>query len=185
MAATIASGVPECARESCVHSGNGGIAGHVGNLEASNLILGQLQHSMDVDTISRSIDGSNVVAGNQGNRQEDTDPISSRTGQHGTCDIPGPRPSCGTGWWARESNSQEPVEQLPPEAQADGSVVDVEGEVLLRLEVQVGKWQLQVHHLDPAREGTVRPTQGLLRAGSRQHSLADVVVELPLLPVQV
>lgn len=97
----------------------------------------------------------------------------------------GPWPSCGTGWWAGEGNSQEPVEQLPPEAQADGSVVDVEGEVLLRLEVQVGKWQLQVHHLDPAREGTVRLTQGLLHAGSRQHSLADVVVELPLLPVQV
>lgn len=111
--------LPERAGESCVHSGNGGVAGHVGNLQASNLILGQLQHSMDVDTISRSIDGSDVI--------------------------------------------EEPVEQLPPEAQADGSIVDVEGEVLLRLEVQVGKWQLQVHHLD----------------------LADVVVELPLLPVQV
>lgn len=72
-----------------MHSGNGGVAGHVGNLQASNLILGQLQHSMDVDTISRSIDGSDVIAESQGNRQEDTDPISPKTRQHGTCGTPG------------------------------------------------------------------------------------------------
>lgn len=47
-------------------------------------------------------------------------------------------------------SSQEPVEQLPAEAQADGGIADVEDKVLLRLEVQLGKWQLQVCHLDPA-----------------------------------
>lgn len=59
-------------------------------------------------------------------------------------------------------NSQEPVEQLPAEAQADGGIVDVEGKVLLRLEVQVREGQLQVCHLDPEGEGTerVRHTEG-------------------------
>lgn len=51
-------------------------------------------------------------------------------------------------------SSQEPVEQLSSEAQADGGVADVEDEVLLRLEVQVRKCQLQVHHFDPAGEET-------------------------------
>lgn len=83
--------------------------------------------------------------------------------------------------------SQEPVEQLPAEAQADGGVVDVEGEVLLGLEVQVGQCQLQVCHPDPAGTGW-RSLDGQTDSGSprhRQHSLADVVVERPLLPMQV
>lgn len=62
------SGVPECAREAGVHSGYGGIAGHIGDLEAPSLILGQLEHRVYVDTIRRGIDGPNVIAGSQESR---------------------------------------------------------------------------------------------------------------------
>lgn len=87
------------------------------------------------------------------------------------------QPSHGVGWCLGEQegegSSQEPVEQLSPEAQTDGGVVDVEDKVLLRLEVQVRKCQLQVHHLDPAGEGTemVGQTDGQSRIHMEQAAL--------------
>jgi len=95
---------------------------------------------------------------------------SSRAGQQGSRGTQRARPSRGCGPAVGQAgawgSSQEPVEQLSPEAQADGGVVDVEDEVLLRLEVQVRKRQLQVHHLDPAGEGQ-RQLDGQMDAGSR------------------
>lgn len=64
-AAVVGLGVPERAREACMHSGNGGIAGHVRDLQAPSLIFGQLQHCVDVDAIRRGIDGPNVIAGSE------------------------------------------------------------------------------------------------------------------------
>lgn len=64
-AAAVVSGVPERAREACVHPGNGGIAGDVGDLEAPSLVLGELQHCVDVDTVRGGIDGPDVIAGSK------------------------------------------------------------------------------------------------------------------------
>lgn len=67
-AAAVGLGVPERAGEACVHSGNGGVAGDVRDLQAPSLILGQLQHCVDVDTIRRGIDGADVIAGSEESR---------------------------------------------------------------------------------------------------------------------
>lgn len=61
-------GVPERARKARVHSGNGGIAGDVRDLQTPSPVLGQLQHRVDVDTICRGVDGPDVIAGGKESR---------------------------------------------------------------------------------------------------------------------
>jgi len=51
-----------------MHSGNGGVAGDVRDLQAPSLVLGQLQHCVDADAIRRGIDGPDVIAGSKADR---------------------------------------------------------------------------------------------------------------------
>lgn len=54
--------------------------------------------------------------------------------------------------WGHKGHSQEPVEDLAPETQADGGVADVKGQVLLGPEVEVRGGHVEVGHPHAAKE---------------------------------